>query len=422
LAGIFRAYDLRGKLGETLTPKIMENIGKAVGTLYKRVMVGADLRYSSPEMKGSFISGFKTTGSDLFIGPEGSAGLVWYSAHIKNAVCAYITASHLNSEWNGLKLHHGTGVSATPDEIRRLEAVYNQGDFQTGESHIENIDFSQKYCDIMTEEFKAKCDPVIDFGGGAASKHIPDIWRKVANNPKFLFEKTDPYLKVRDPEPNEHTLTELRKMVQGKDIGMGYDGDGDRVTFFDETGQRVLPENIVILLSKDIHKPKIVVNVECSNVIKDYLPDAKIYTVPVGHGFVTPACMNHKADFGVESSGHFVVGKYFYFDDAVIASLAAADELEGKLSNFTKKLPKYYYEQVNFRVPDEEKEDLMIKIKEKMEQDYEVNTMDGVKVILDDAWVLIRQSLTEAKVRLTIEAETKDRLENLKKQFSELIQ
>jgi phosphoglucosamine mutase len=421
LAGIFRAYDIRGIYGESLTISVMEDLGKAVGSMHKRVLIGADLRHSSPELKKAFVRGFKTTGSELFVGPDGSAGMVWYNAHLKNAVRAYITGSHLEVEWNGLKLHYPNGVSTTPEEMKAMEDIYEKKDFREGESRVENVDLSEKYYELLTESFKAKCNPIIDFGGGAATKGIPDVWRKIAKKAHFLFEKTDPFLKVRSPEPNEKTLIKLKEKVVGKDIGIGYDGDADRAAFFDDKAKRVLPEVMVVLMAEEMDKPRIVMTVECSNVIRDCLPDAKIYTVPVGHGFVTPACMEHKANFGVESSGHFVVGKYSYYDDAVLASMAVTDKLDGKLSRFTKKLPEYSYEQINFKVTEDRKAPLMEKIREEMEKDYEIDAMDGIKVIFDDGWALIRPSQTEAKVRLTIETKTRSRLENLKKQFSGMI-
>ncbi len=422
MAGIFRAYDIRGVYGKGLDEAIMRDIGRAVGTLYKKVLLGADLRYSSPKLKDAFISGFKTTGSKLYVSPDGNFGMVWYSAHLKNAICAYITASHLASQWNGLKIYYPDGTSPV-GEIKRIESMYKEKNFNSGKGEVEELDISNKYFNLLKENFDVKCSPAIDFGGGATTKGIPRIWKDIAKKPYLLYEKPDPFLEVRNPEPKEDNLAELKKIVKTskKDVGIAYDGDGDRASFIDDKGEFVATEKIIAFLAEGMHKPKIVMNVECSNVIRDYLPDAKIYEVPVGHTYVTTTCKKYKADFGVEPSGHFIVGKYFYFDDAIIASMAVADKLKTKLSDFTKKLPKYYHERIGFEVKEEKKYEIMQELKEKLGGEYKILTIDGIKVVMEDAWVLIRPSNTESKIRMTIETKTKEKLERLKKEFGGMI-
>ncbi|RLG16396.1 hypothetical protein DRN62_03685 [Nanoarchaeota archaeon] len=415
---IFLRYDIRGKYPKELNEKVMEQIGIAVGVKWKRVVVSRDLRPSGESLQNALISGLTQNGVDVLVAPPSHFGLAWFNAFKAGRECLYITASHLPYNFNGLKFYHPDGTGFSVEELQEVYEWFERAKPRK-RGKVWNIDRSEEYMDFVLENFKSDKKVVVDFGGGATTLYVPKVWRKICEHVGFLHERPDPYLKVRNPEPVPEALGKLKGAMKGKDLGVAYDGDGDRVVFLDDEGKFLSPEEVAVYLAREMHAPRIVANIDCSMLLEEALPDAEVYRVPVGHPYVTRACREKRADMGVESSGHFIITKYSYFDDGVLVSFALASELDVSLSSFRKKLPKYYKKRFKFKVRDRKK--TMEKLKKRLEKEYELNLMDGIKVEFEDAWVLIRPSNTEPVIRLTIEAKSKKRFEQLKKEFLKLL-
>ncbi len=220
-------------------------------------------------------------------------------------------------------------------------------------------------------------------------------------------------------------------MPEKADLGIAFDGDGDRAIFVDDTGKVIMTEQSAIIFIRDIMKTQrgpVVANIECSDIIEDEVKKygEKVFRVPVGHTFLVQETKKHKAVIGVEESGHICVPKFFWFDDAIINSMYMAEivsKMGQKLSEAVKELPSRLFERIEIKCSDETKFQVINKIKAKAMEIYEnINTIDGIKIIFPDSWALIRASNTSPILRLSIEAKDQKRLDELKQEMTKLIQ
>jgi phosphomannomutase len=290
-----------------------------------------------------------------------------------------------------------------------------------------------EYANFVAERIKPeRIRVVVDFGNGAACLLVPNILKKIGVEATYLFDWPDPTFSNRDPEPKPEALTALcEKVVTEKaDLGIAFDGDGDRAIFVDDAGKVVMTEQSAIILLRDIMKTQrgpVVANVECSDIIEDEVKKygENVFRIPVGHTFLVQETKKHHAVLGVEKSGHICVPKFFWFDDAIINSIYMTEivsRMGQKLSNAVKELPTRLFKRLEITCSDEAKFLVINKIKEKAIETYEnINTIDGVKVIFPDSWALVRASNTSPMLRLSLEARDQGRLDELEKEMMKLI-
>jgi phosphomannomutase len=433
---IFRAYDIRGIYGKDLTLEIMKKIGMAAGTYISGdFTVGRDFREHSQELEEAFISGVKSTGSNVHLVGACPASLcVFANWQLKNNVAAYVTASHLPAEWNGIKFFHQDGVGFFEEENKKLEKIVQSGAFKKGEGRAQEVEAAEKqYIEFIAKRVQPKkLKVIVDFGNGAASLLVPKILNKLDIEAEYLFDKPDPTFPNRDPEPKPESLTALSKKVVEKnaDLGIAFDADGDRALFSDEKGKVMMAEQSAIFLMRDLIKTEkgpVVANIECSSLLDE---EAKkygrhVYRIPVGHTFLVQQTKEHKAILGVEKSGHICVPKFYWFDDAIINSIYLMEivsKLNKKVSEVVDELPKEFFDRIELNSTDEKKFDVVKRIKYEVSKSYDkITTIDGVRIDFPDSWALIRASNTSPKLRLTIEAKNKKRLQDLKKEMMLLI-
>ena len=433
---IFRAYDIRGIYGKDLTDEIMTRIGEAAGTFSAGTFtIGRDFREHGAELEKAFVSGLEKTGSNAsLVGTCPVPLCVFANWKMKNNVAAYITASHLPAGWNGVKFFHQDGVGFFEDENKKLGEISSSGNFKTGRGSAKNLTgMDEEYADFVAERIKPeRISVVVDFGNGAACRLVPKVLKKIGVKASFLFDWPDPTFSNRDPEPKPEALTALCKKVvkERADLGTAFDGDGDRAMFVDDTGKVMMTEQSAILFIRDIMKTQrgpVVANIECSDIIEDEVKKygEKVFRIPVGHTFLVQETKKHNAVFGVEKSGHICVPKFFWFDDAIINSVYMAEivsKMGQKLSEVVKKLPTRFFESIEIKSSDETKFQVVNKIKEKAMETYKnIDTIDGAKILFSDSWALIRASNTSPIIRLSIEARDQKRLDELKKEMTELI-
>jgi phosphomannomutase len=433
---IFRAYDIRGIYGKDLTKEVMKKIGMAVGTYTPgNFTVGRDFREHSDELEEAFISGVIDTGSNArIIGTCPASLCVFSNWKLKNNVAAYITASHLPAEWNGIKFFHQDGVGFFEDENKKLETIHASGPFRKGEGSVEKVEgMEQEYINFIKKCIKPKrLKVVVDFGNGAACLIVPKILKEFDIEAKYLYDWPDPTFPNRDPEPKPETLTELSKRVveENADLGIAFDADGDRALFVDETGKVMMAEQSAVFFIRDIMKTQrgpVVANIECSSLIDDEARKygQPVFRIPVGHTFLVQQTREHNAVLGVEKSGHICVPKFYWFDDAIINSvymIEIVSQLGRKVSEVLAEMPKEFFDRTEIDSTDEKKFGIVEKIKEQAMKKYEkITTIDGVRIDFPDSWALIRASNTSPKLRLTIEAKNKEKLLKLKKEMMSLI-
>jgi phosphomannomutase len=434
--GIFRAYDIRGVYGKDLTEKIMERIGEAVGTYCPGTFtIGRDFRAHGAQLEDAFVSGLKKTGSNAdLIGTCPASLCVFANWKMRNNVTAYMTASHLPAEWNGVKFFHQNGVGFFEDENRKLGDITASGDFKKGKGLSKKLKaVDEEYANFVAERIRPeKIKVVVDFGNGAACLLVPKILKKLGVKSTFVFDWPDPKFSNRDPEPKPESLTELcKKVVEEKaDLGIAFDGDGDRAVFVDDTGKVIMTEQSAILFIRDIMKTQkgpIVANIECSDIIEDEMKtyEQDVFRIPVGHTFLVQETEKHNAVFGVEKSGHICVPKFFLFDDAIINSIYMIEivsKMSQPLSKVVNELPTRLFKRFEIECSDETKFQVIDNIKESAVKKYDnVNTIDGVKIIFTNSWALIRASNTSPILRLSIEARSQKRLNELESEMKKLI-
>jgi phosphomannomutase len=433
---IFRAYDIRGIYGKDLTKEVMRKIGMAAATYTPgNFTVGRDFREHSDELADSFISGVVSTGSNArVIGTCPASLCVFSNWKLKNDVAAYITASHLPAEWNGIKFFHQDGVGFFEDENKKLEEIHKSGPFLRGKGSTTRVEgMEQEYITFIKERITPKkLKVVVDFGNGAACLIVPKILKEFDIDAKYLYDWPDPTFPNRDPEPKPETLGDLCQKVvdENADLGVAFDADGDRALFVDETGKVMMAEQSAVFFIRDLMKTQqgpVVANIECSSIVDD---EAKkygqpVFRIPVGHTFLVQQTKSHKAILGVEKSGHICVPKFYWFDDAIINSIYMVEivsKLGKSVSEILEDMPKEFFDRTEIDSTDEKKFGIVEKVKKEALKEYEaVTTIDGVRIDFPDSWVLLRASNTSPKMRLTVEAKSKERLTRLKEEMLNLI-
>ena len=433
---IFRAYDIRGIFGKDLTEEIMTRIGEAAGTYSPgNFTVGRDFREHGAQLEKAFVSGLKRTGSNAnLVGTCPAPLCVFANWKMKNGITAYITASHLPAEWNGVKFFRQDGIGFFEDENKELGEISTLGNFKIGTGSAKELTgMDEEYANFVAERIKPEgIDVIVDFGNGAACLLVPKILKRIGVKASFLFDWPDSTFSNRDPEPKPESLTALSEKVvkEGADLGIAFDGDGDRAIFVDDVGKVIMTEQSAILFIRDIMKTRrgpVVANIECSDIIEDEVRKygQKVFRIPVGHTFLVQETKKHDAVFGVEKSGHICVPKFFWFDDAIINSMYMIDivsRMGKKLSDALKELPTRLFERIEINCSDEKKFQIITKIKEKVLETYEnTETIDGIKIVFPDSWALIRASNTSPIIRLSIEARNQKRLVELIDEMTKLI-
>jgi phosphomannomutase len=438
---IFRAYDIRGIYKKDIDDDVFRRIGFVLGKKNKKFLVGHDIRKSGRNLAMALIEGLVTSGSKVFFCGKSSFGLCFFSGFkLKVDKTLFVTASHLPKEWNGLKIHFGDGEPVSSKEIERIRdnVLKIEGrKIKFRGPKFKKVNFKKEYIRILLEKFpllkEKKLKIVLDCGNGATSLTAPQIFKKFGFEVIELFCNPDPNFPNRDPEPTFEATKILREKVisEKADFGVAFDGDGDRGVIIDDKGRYLSGNQVGIILGKDILKEsknkKVVRTVSCSMAIDEELKKyrAKIIETPVGHTFVISAVKKNKAVLGIEESNHIVIPKYFLFDDAILIPLKIAEILikeKKKLSEIVDQIKIYPFEEIVFECPDEKKFEVVKSLAEKFKKEYKrVNTLDGVKVIFDFGWILIRASNTSPKIRLYVEAKTEKELKFLKDKFSKIL-
>ncbi len=438
-SSIFRAYDVRGVYGKNITEETMEVIGNSLARFLKenKVVVARDPRVSGKSLNEAFIGGFTKTGKDVIdVGmvPLGAGSLYAWKREIP---FAYITGSHLTKEWNGIKFFHKNAVGFLEEDNNKVRDLSMEGKvLEKDKGRVERIDTNEvlgEYVDFMVSKIKPqkRLRIVLDCGNGAAGAVARKLFEKAGFEADMVFEEPDGNFPNRSPDNFEDPLTEAKNKVKGADFGIAYDGDGDRIVIIDSDGNTLTPEQTsYIILGKLLEKEKgpVVANVECTRVIDIVAEkfDREVKRVRVGHTFLMNSVQKFNASFGVERAGHYVIPSIFPADDSLAVSYYFACVLSGKsgkLSEIVGKIPSYPFQRVNFECDDDKKFLVVEKLKEKMTKEYgDVNTLDGVRIDLENGWALIRASNTSPTVRLTMEGKDEQAFTSIKNKFSGIVE
>jgi len=438
---IFRAYDIRGIYGKDLTEEVFQKIGFVLGEKKKKFLVGYDIRKSGESLASALISGLNKKRAKVFFTGRVPFGLCFFSGFkLKVEKTIFITASHLPPEWNGLKINFGDGEPISQKEIEKIKKMVleiEEKELKFEKPKFKKVDFKKEYIKTLSEKFPLlkgkRLKIVLDCGNGSLSFLAPEIFKKFGFKTIELFCRPDPRFPNRPSEPTFEATKKLREKVlkEKADFGVAFDGDGDRAVIVDDEGRYLTGNQLGIILGKELlensKNKKIVKTVSCSMAIEEELKPlgAKIFEVPVGHTWVIRSCKEKKAILGIEETSHIVMPEYFLFDDAVLVPLKVAEILlkeNKKLSEIVSQIKIYPSEGIEFECPDEKKFKVMENLVKTFKKKYKkVNTLDGVKVIFKDSWILIRASNTSPKIRLYLEAKNERNLERLKREFTAIL-
>ncbi|HID19594.1 MAG TPA: phosphomannomutase/phosphoglucomutase [Methanophagales archaeon] len=441
-ADIFRAYDIRGIYGDDLYPETMLRIGLGLGTYAKgrgetSVVVGNDIRTTSPLLANALISGLLSSGIDVSNAGTTTFGVCAFSGWLlKKDIIAYVTASHLPPEWNGVKFYTGEGIGFSAEENGKIRDIVldEKGETvswrETGNYH--DVDLREEYIAWLGERFKFEVGEkriVLDCGNGSMGLVALDVMKRVKLKTDALFPNPDPSFPNRPSEPTELGALKEAVLRNRADFGAAFDGDGDRVVIVDDRGRMLSADQCGVIIAKDLLEElrgPVLANVECSMLIERELEKlgGKIERIPVGHTFLTLEAKRRNAVLGIESSGHYVIPSFFLFDDAMIIPLKLAEILAKtgkKVSELVDVLPQYPKARKNLQCDDKVKFEVIRILADRLADEYgadKINTMDGLRIDLKaDGWVLIRASNTSPLIRVTVEGDTEAIKEKLMKQF-----
>lgn len=410
---IFKAYDIRGIYGEQLNEDIAYKIGRAFAVyIGSKIVVARDNRLSSDSLFEALTRGITDEGSDVYnIGLSTSP--MFYFA-VSNLVCdggVIITASHNPSQYNGFKMVRSDAMPLSgEDGIDQIKQLVEENNFSSSKKgNISTLDITDKYVNSF-EIKKYNLKVVVDTANSVSGLIVNRMFRGVSLF--HLFSELDGSFPNHEPNPlEEKNIKDLREKVleYGADIGIAFDGDGDRVFFVDEKGELISSDLIIALIAKLIDK-KVLYDLRCSNIIKETARDSVMWRV--GHSFIKKKMKDEDIFFGGEYSGHYYLkqgSSYFESPYFVIYKLFEAMENK-KLSELIAPFKKYYHSgELNFEVEDKQS------IIEKVEKNYsygKITKIDGVRIDFDDWWFLLRGSNTEPILRLIVEAKSKELLDS----------
>lgn len=429
---IFRSYDIRGIVGKDLNNEVVERIGKAFGTFVKKpVVIGHDVRTHSAELSNAFVSGFVSTGLDITNLGLVTFGALQFYGWKEGMHSAFITASHLSSEWNGIKFTYPTGVCFHEPDNNKIRDIFFDSNFISGSGNVNNVNGTQiieTYIKYILGKMKPRTNVkvALDCGSGCAALMAPQLFSRAGFETEIIFGEVDGTFPYRDSQPIDENLGELKKRVKSNDIGFAFDGDADRIVVVDEKGGVLSPEETSYLILSELlktHDGPVVINVECTRAV-DKIAESfgrKIIRVPVGYNHLVGAINKNGAVYGVERSGHYCIAFLTPFSDCIPVSYYAAHALalkDEKLSDIKKAVPKIYFHRQAFYCPDTKKFSIVQELSKKFSEEFKnVNTMDGVRVDFDNGWVLIRPSNTSPNIRITVEGETEKDMKEIFSQF-----
>ncbi len=446
---IFREYDIRGIAdGSQLNPQVVELLGKAYGTFLRKrgadkAVVGHDARLTGPAFQTAMINGLLSTGVDVFdIGITMTPLMYWGQYYFDSPGGVMITASHNPWDWNGFKFAFGKSYTLIGDEVREIQKYTETEEFAQGSGKSEKKDVFPAYKEDVLKRINVtgKRKVVVDCANGSAGLYAPELYRAAGFDVVELFCEPDGNFPNHSPDPAELDFMKILgdKVIEtGSDLGLGFDGDGDRLGMVDENGGIIWPDRYMILLSRSILKKKpgakIIFDVKCSDAleedIKKHGGDAIMWKT--GHSHIKAKLHKEKAALAGEMSGHiFFVDNWYGFDDSAFSGFKLLEYLAAdgrKVSEIISETPYYVAtptihvtcgDEVKYKVVDK-----LVKEFKALEGNGEildVVTIDGARVKMVDGWGLARASSNVPALVLRMEAKSAERLEEIKDYFREM--
>jgi len=426
-SSIFREYSIRGVVDQDLDTTTMRTLGQALGTYVlddggSTVLVGHDARIHSPSLSQSFVEGVLGAGADVIFLGLAPTPVINFAADLLGAHAGVVvTASHNPPEYNGLKIR--TDHTLQGRELLALRDLAQAGQLRQGRGRARRESVQETYLGLVVSRVRGQrlgLRVAVDGGNGTNGPLVQTLLARLGCETVLLHGEPDGRFPNRSPNPlSPGSLDALQESVrsEGADLGVAYDGDGDRLVVVDEGGSLVWADLLLALLARPVlaRHPgaKVVYEVSCSQaLVDDVLAHGGVpVPSPVGYALVHQRMREVGAVLGGEMAGHlFFADPQFRFDDAILATAKVLEmvALAGRpLSALLAELPEYHTspEQRVF-CPDEQKEGVVAALADTYRGQRSLEMLDGVRVAFDEGWGLVRASQTQPAVSMRFEART----------------
>ncbi len=419
---IYKECDIRGIYGKELDNNEAKLIGKSIATILDgaTVVVGGDARNSTRELKKQLIEGLISCGCSVIdIGTIPTPVLYFAKGFLKTAGSVMVTASHNPAQYNGFKITVGE-MPVTPEDIEMIANLVESKDFLQSQNHGSLItrDIQNNYTDFLkglVKDSKA-LSIVIDCCNGAASEIVPRLLKDLGHEVIELFCSFDGSFPNRDPNPSAEKNLEVLKakvIAEKADLGIAFDGDGDRAIFIDDKGRFCEAEKTFVVLLKHYLKEtvsNVVYDAKSSSIVKKTIK--KLGSIPImersGHAFMKRTFLENNSILAGEVSGHYFFGE-LGFDDGIYAAI--------KMAEIIAKSDKTMFKLINeiestVITPDiriemsPQKVDYILNYMQDYAKNYQASYLDGVRIELPKGWVLVRKSVTEPCITIRLEADS----------------
>lgn len=441
---IFRQYDVRGYVNVDLTEDFAYNLARGCASFYKKklpsfskVSIGHDARLSSPSFAKAMIRGFNDSGIDtVFLGmiPTGLCYFSMFNIDVQGAVM--ITGSHNPPEYNGFKVNlidlpvYGDGIQEIAD-IMEADDFLNPEKKGTNSEYNIIPDYEKFILKTITLKDPEKIKVVVDAGNGVGGFVAVPIMRKMGVNVISIFEEPDGRFPNHHPDPTVEAY--IQKMIAAvkenhADLGIGFDGDADRIGIVDRNGKIIWGDKILNIFARSVLEEvpgaTIVGDVKCSKALYDDIRARGGNAVmwKAGHSLIKAKMKELKAAFGGEMSGHvFFKHRFFGFDCAIYAAFRMLEIVSRQekvdFDKLLEGIPETFSTpELRIEVDETKKFAIVDKVVRFFKEGgYDVNDIDGVRVTFKDGWGLMRPSNTQNVIVLRVEAETQARMDEIKK-------
>ena len=442
---IFRAYDIRGVVGKTLSATIVREIGRAIGSEANErgqqgIVVARDGRISSPELGGALIEGLRASGRDVIdIGVVPTPVLYFATHHLETNSGVMLTGSHNGPEYNGLKIVID-GETLSGEAITAIRNRITNKEMSEGQGCLQAVDVSADYLRRITDDIPVALGGafriIVDCGNGVAGQLAPQLYRALGHDVVELYCDIDGKFPNHHPDPSQpENLQSLIEIVkkEGADLGFAFDGDGDRLGIVDGEGNIIWPDRLMMLFARDVlsrnQGASIIFDVKCSRHLKAVINESggKPLMWKTGHSLIKSKMKEIDAPLAGEFSGHiFFKERWYGFDDALYAGARVLEILTKSKSSPTETFAELPDDisTPELRIPLAEKHHAKVMeiMKKKMTfEDAEVTDMDGLRVDFSDGWGLVRPSNTSPFLVARFEAESDEAMERIQKGFRDLL-
>lgn len=430
MTSFFHTYDLRGKYPDEIDVEEARNVGKAFGTWTSsdQVLVGRDGRSHGEKITGAFIEGVVSTGTDVIDAGMVPSPVIYFGMrHLEIEAATVVTASHNPPEYTGFKFEKNGALAVSREGgMKRIEEIYESGNFEEGDkAEIQEVDLKQDYIDFVAEriELERELEVAVNFGNGVTAVIGKELLEELGCEVEPVNDEIDGSFPNHLPDPTDREAQEALEegMTGGEDLGVIFDGDGDRAGFVLPSQGYIGEDETMAVLSQESlsrQKGKVVHDLRASKLVSEKIQEAGGEPVEsrVGHTFISEMIHEDRdIVFAGELSGHYYFPAFDApYDDGLFAAalmcqIASERDLKAEVEDF----PDYPVSpEVNLDCPHDYKEKVMEKTAEEY-SDYETSTKDGVKIQFEEGWALVRPSSTEPKIRIRCEADTQEALDEI---------